>query len=198
MNKKLVLGVLFVGLMAAIGIYYFRPASDQTTPMGVSPALAAKFNELSQNGNSNCSEDFTRSIENKTINGRIQGSCCSPMDFHHYGEQVEGLKRYSNIPEIPPDPYDLDAALATRLIGYYDLALTPAEQAAYDYAMENSHEKGPCCCMCWHWYVYGGLGKYLIHQYGFTGEQITDIWDLSDGCGGAGSHAHDSGEHMMQ
>ncbi|MDX8512687.1 hypothetical protein [Mesorhizobium captivum] len=58
------------------------------------------------------------------------------------------------------------------------------EQKAYDYAMANSEEKGPCCCPCWRWKVYGGLAKYLIHEHRFTGEQIVDVWDLSDGCGG--------------
>jgi len=79
--------------------------------------------------------------------------------------------------------------LAKKLLAYYDMELTSDEQKEYDYAMINSDEKGPCCCKCWHWYVYGGLGKYLIKNYKFTGEQITEIWDLSDGCGGSGDHS---------
>ena len=75
-------------------------------------------------------------------------------------------------------------------MGYYDMQLAPEEQRAYDYAMENSHEKGPCCCKCWRWYVYGGLAKHLIRDYNFTGEQITDVWNLSDGCGGDNEHQH--------
>lgn len=119
-----------------------------------------------------------------TSEARLQGSCCSQMSLHRYQEQVEGLKKYAHIPEIPPDPYDIEAGLAKDLMTYYDLALSPDQQEAYDYAMQNSHEKGPCCCKCWRWYVYGGLGKYLITTYGFTGKQITEIWNLSDGCGG--------------
>lgn len=68
-------------------------------------------------------------------------------------------------------------------MSYYDMELTPEEQQAYDYAMQNSNEKGPCCCKCWRWYVYGGLGKYLIRNHGFSGEQVTEVWNLSDGCG---------------
>jgi hypothetical protein len=75
-------------------------------------------------------------------------------------------------------------------MGYYNTELTLDEQKAYDYAMQNSHEKGPCCCKCWRWYVYGGLAKYLIKNYGFTGEQITQVWNLSDGCGGDEEHNH--------
>jgi hypothetical protein len=67
---------------------------------------------------------------------------------------------------------------------YYDLALTADETRAYEYAMENSAEKGPCCCQCWRWKVYGGLARKLIHERGFKGEQIVEVWNLSDGCGG--------------
>ena len=120
---------------------------------------------------------------------RLQGSCCSPMDMHRYAEQVEGLKKYKDILEIPQNPYDIDASLAKTLKAYCDVELTPEQQKSYDYAMQNSMEKGPCCCRCWRWYVYGGLGKLLIQKYNFTGEQVTEIWNLSDGCGGAGDHA---------
>ena len=111
------------------------------------------------------------------------------MNLHRYIEQVEGLKKYKDVKEIPSDPYDIEAGLAKKLQAYYDTELTSDEQKAYDYAMANSMEKGPCCCKCWRWYVYGGLGKYLIKNYKFTGEQVTEVWNLSDGCGGAGDHA---------
>lgn len=163
--------------------------SDPKLPI-TSEALAAKFDYLSQHGNSSCSAGFQKSIPQMRDADHIQGSCCSPMSLHRYSEQVEGLKKYENIPEIPKDPYDIDAGLTKKLIGYYDITLTPEEQKVYDYAMENSEEKGPCCCKCWRWYVYGGLGKYLIQNYGFTGEQLTNVWNLSDGCGGDEEHNH--------
>src|SRR3546814_4418591 len=120
---------------------------------------------------------------------RLQGSCCSPMDLHRYGEQVEGLKAFIDIDLIPPDPYDIPAPLAARLLQLDETALTPQQQAAYDDAMRNSNEGGPCCCRCWRWAVYGGLAKHLIRDRGFSGEQIARIWDLSDGCGGT-THVH--------
>ncbi len=67
---------------------------------------------------------------------RLQGSCCSAMDFHRYTEQVEGLKKYSHINKIPSDPYDI--------------------------------------------------------EYNFNAEQIAEVWDLEDGCGGSG---HVEGMH---
>jgi len=36
--------------------------------------------------------------------------------------------------------------------------------------MEHSDMQGPCCCKCWRWKVYGGLGKYLIHTRHYTGQ----------------------------
>lgn len=155
--------------------------------------LAAKFENLSQNGNSSCSAGFKDSITDMPKGQHLKGSCCSPMSIHRYSEQVEGLEQFKSIAGqdielIPDDPYDIEAGLAQELIGYYDLELTPKEQEAYDYAMLNSSEKGPCCCKCWRWYVYGGLGKYLVKNHNFTGEQLTELWNLSDGCGGAGDH----------
>ena len=185
--------IVVIIFVLALGIAFFisqKNQSNELKPHIAFEALAAKFGYLSQNGNSSCSANFQKSIPQMRDADHIQGSCCSPMSFHRYSEQVEGLKKYNNIPEIPPDPYDLEASLAKKLMGYYDMELTPAEQEAYDYAMENSHEKGPCCCKCWRWYVYGGLGKYLIRNYGFRGEQLTEVWNLSDGCGGDEEHNH--------
>lgn len=194
----LLIGIALVGGYAYLSYYHTlfpvaSPSQDQATSL-VDQALAAKFDALSKNGNSTCSATFQDAVRSgATGKERLQGSCCSPMDLHRYTEQVQGLKKYSGIAKIPSDPYDIDAALAKEMAGYYDLQLTPEEQKAYDEAMANSKEKGPCCCKCWRWYVYGGLGKYLIRNEGFTGEQVTEIWNLSDGCGGPGEHV----QHMM-
>ncbi|OHA51050.1 MAG: hypothetical protein A3A97_02695 [Candidatus Terrybacteria bacterium RIFCSPLOWO2_01_FULL_40_23] len=187
-SKKKLKPIIFLSLALVIGVYFYAWDANNIQH-NTSETLAAKFEYLSKNGNSVCSTDFTKSIENGLQDKNIQGSCCGPMDFHRYIEQIEGLKKYYKYSIIPPDPYDIDSQLAKELAAHYDDALTLKHQKAYDYAMENSHEKGPCCCKCWHWYVYGGLAKLLIQQYNFSGEQIVDVWDLSDGCGGAGEHA---------
>ncbi|MBI3231842.1 MAG: hypothetical protein HYZ51_02050, partial [Candidatus Doudnabacteria bacterium] len=180
---------------AVVGYLFLAPSVPRLQfsvknkmPAVTNTALAAKFDLLSKNGNSSCSGIFKDSILTMPDDKRIQGSCCSPMSMHRYSEQVEGLKKYKNIPEIPSDSYDIDTRIAKQMIANYDIQLTPEEQRAYDYAMQNSDEKGPCCCKCWRWYVYGGLAKVLIQKYNFTGEQITEIWNLSDGCGGEGDH----------
>ncbi len=190
MNRTIPISIVLALLLVG-GAWYFSSAKQNgSLPLAVNTAFAAKFDLLSTNGNSSCSGAFTQSIDGMPDTGRLQGSCCSPMDMHRYTEQVTGLEKYKDIPEIPSDPYDIDAGLAKKLKAYYDTPLAVKEQEAYDYAMANSNEKGPCCCKCWRWYVYGGLGKLLIQKYNFTGEQVTEIWNLSDGCGGAGDHVN--------
>ena len=146
--------------------------------------LTARFQYLSQQGNVECSVQFEKSIATMPPDAKLQGSCCAPMDEARYRQQIEGLKKYADIAEVPPDPYDISAPLAHRLMGYYDLALNKEEQSAYDYAMQHSDMQGPCCCKCWRWKVYGGLGKYLIRTRHYTGQQLTDLWNVGQGCGG--------------
>lgn len=159
-------------------------AAAQDKPAG--DALQVRFAYLSTHGNSSCSQAFMASIASMAAGARLQGSCCSPMVLQRYIQQVEGLKQFADVREISPDPYDIDAGLATKMIAAYSIALTPAQQAAYDYAMQHSEEKGPCCCKCWRWHAYGGLAKLLIRDHGFTGPQVTEVWNLSNGCGGDG------------
>lgn len=181
-SKNFTLFVLSIVVLISGAVIYFWDFPKQEAK--------ASFEELSQNGNSSCSVSFNDLIDSMPDSARLQGSCCSKMSMHRYNEQVAGLQKYKDIPEIPPDPYDIDANLAKKLKANYDVQLSLEEQKAYDYAMENSMEKGPCCCKCWRWYVYGGLGKLLIQKYNFTGEQVTEVWNLSDGCGGDEEHHH--------
>jgi hypothetical protein len=170
-------------LLGTGALLLVHPARAAETLEG--KTLDQRFDFLSTHGNSSCTKAFLDSIPSMPKGARIQGSCCSPMERTRYITQVNGLKKYQALADIPPDPYDLDAGLAAKMLSYYDLALTAEEQKAYDFAMVNSAEKGPCCCRCWHWKAYGGLGKLLIREHQFTGQQVTEIWDLSDGCGGS-------------
>ncbi|MDP3727707.1 MAG: hypothetical protein Q8R35_03675 [bacterium] len=202
MTKKILIPSIAI-LVLLVGYWYVAPSKPFDFSGGtegriagpINQALAARFDYLSQNGNSSCSQSFRDSIASMADAMHLQGSCCSPMSTHRYREQVEGLKKFKsepsqNIAKIPDDPYNIKAELAKELMSYYDMELTADEQNAYDYAMQHSSEKGPCCCKCWRWYVYGGLGKYLIRNHQFTGQQVTNVWDLSDGCGGDSEHHH--------
>ncbi|TSC72633.1 MAG: hypothetical protein G01um101438_350 [Parcubacteria group bacterium Gr01-1014_38] len=197
MNKRFllptVIAILVLGYFVFASpkrFFNFSPSSRQAPSGPVNEARAAQFEYLSKNGNSSCSASFKDSIASIPDMEHLRGSCCSPMSLHRYSEQVEGLKKYAHITEIPSDPYNIEAGLAKKLMAMYDAQLTSEQQQAYDYAMEHSSEKGPCCCKCWRWYVYGGLGKLLIQKYGFTGEQVTEVWNFSDGCGGDSEHHH--------
>lgn len=180
----LVIGAIFVGNTIVSSTLKAPPEKTLVDP------VYAKFQRLSSQGNSSCSASFRESILAMADTASLQGSCCSQMSWHRYQEQVEGLKKFTDVSIIPTDPYDIDAKLAKMLLSHYDDQLTADQQKAYDYAMTNSDEKGPCCCKCWRWFVYGGLGKLLIQQYNFTGEQLTEVWNLSDGCGGEGDHVN--------
>lgn len=158
--------------------------SVSTQGIALVAGSAEKFNYLSQQRTNTCGlqSDVVLTYADDM---RIQGSCCSPMDLGSYQAQVEGLKRYSDIAQIPSDPYDIPASLAKELLGYQtSIQLTPDQQAIYDQAMTLSHEGGPCCCRCWRWYAYEGMAKYLITQRGWNAQQVAELWDLADGCGG--------------
>lgn len=174
----------------AAGIFMLRYGIPTAVLAAEPRSLDERFEFLSNHGNSTCSAVFTESIAKMPVTSRLQGSCCAPMDRHRYGEQVQALIKYAAIPEIPPDPHDIAAGSAQKAMRYYDMALSPDEEKAYKYAMDNSDEKGPCCCQCWRWRVYGGLGKLLIREHRFTGQQLVDVWNLSSGCGGGAEHHH--------
>ena len=143
-----------------------------------------KFNYLSKQQTNTC--DLQANVVLAYADDmRIQGACCSPMDFDHYQAQVEGLKRYADIAQIPSDPNDIPASLAKELLGYQSsIQLTSEQQGIYDQAMTQSNEGGPCCCQCWRWFAYEGMAKYLITQHEWNAQQVADLWDLADGCGG--------------
>ena len=165
--------------IALASFQFFRGVRSEAAETPIS-----EFEYLSTNGNSSCTKEFLDAIPTYAPGARLQGSCCSKMEKTRYADEIERLTKYRAIVDIPPNPYDIDAGLASKLLTYYDLALTPAEQKTYDYAMANSDEKGPCCCRCWRWNVYGGLAKLLIREHGFDGTQISEVWNSSNGCGG--------------
>ena len=104
MNKKILI-LLFV-LTAALGYFaFFWDGKQSIQEVDTNNPLYARFQVLASEGNSSCSSTFTDSISSMSDNSRIRGSCCSPMNWHRYKEQVEGLKKYKDIKEIPQDPY---------------------------------------------------------------------------------------------
>ncbi len=152
--------------------------------------LKANFDSINENRNSACYGIST--VMQMPDDGYIMGSCCGPMYLHRYEEQIEALKAYENIKEIPKDPYNVSVFDAKRMISYFkDIQLSSEQQAIYEEAKKLSQEGGPCCCgddfsetTCWRWKVYGGLAKYMITKYNYNAKQVAELWDISDGCGG--------------
>jgi hypothetical protein len=118
---------------------------------------------------------------------RIQGSCCSGMDAGTYRRQLEALRPYAQIQEIPRNPYDIPARLAQELLRYRGIRLGTNAQRAYDRAMRMTHEHGPCCCRCWRWEAFKGMSRYLIDRRHWQAPQLARLIDAVDGCGGPGS-----------
>jgi len=195
MNIKKSTLLIFLALLLGLGYGYIAVArpfnlspKSSTNKESFSPvdkALAAQFDFLSKNGNTNCSQSFTNSIPSMADDAYLRGSCCSPMNWDKYKEQIEGLKKYENIPQIPKDPYNISVKLAKELSQYNKTIIpTKEEQKILDDGAMGSEEKGFCCCKCWRWDVHEGLSKFLVRNYHFTAKQISELLDLQDGCGG--------------
>jgi len=182
--KKKTIYLALAGLLL-FGIFLYVVNSDSILKNNLNPnSLEARFEKLKTAGTNFCAGP---DILELTDSNRLQGSCCSKMDFHRYVEQIEGLKKYKDIDKIPEDPYDISKELAKELLDYQkNIKLTSEQQKIYDESVKMSMEGGPCCCKCWRWYAFEGLAKHLITEYDFNSEQIAEVWDLEDGCGGKG------------
>jgi hypothetical protein len=154
-------------------------------PVGKSSTvLAARFAILSDRHSNACALR-PQSVDSLAVDGRLQGSCCTPMVLAHYAKQVRSLAGYRAVAQVPRDPYDIPVAQAKQLLTYHrEITLTVAQQAVYRKAMRLAHEHGPCCCHCWRWSAFEGQARYLISRRSYHARQIATIWDLEDGCGG--------------
>lgn len=115
----------------------------------------------------------------------FQGSCCSPMDWNHYQQQIAGLKNYSNISAVPQNPYNVSVGQIKQMLGYYDsIVLTQSQNATFNQAASLTNDKSWCCCQCWAWYAHAGLAKYMIKNYNYNVSQVVTLINLEDCCGG--------------
>jgi len=114
----------------------------------------------------------------------LGGQCCGVLkNTTEYHEHLEKLRQYSDIPDIPLNPYKTPVDIAKKWINYdSNTTLTASEQMVYNQAMKISGE-GPCCCKCWHYYVNEGIAKKFIHDYKYDAKQVVDFWGVSDICG---------------
>lgn len=204
MNRpKLMLGLVVVAVaLVALLLNSVRGSSNmmtmQSQTVGTSgaeatadPTMKLAFAKLSAAHTDVCQDMGDKPaidmyMNNLPSGSRLQGSCCSPMNMDKYVSQINSLKQYANIPQIPADPYDISKDSAMQMLGYYnDIQLNPAQQVIYDQAQKMTDDHGWCCCQCWAWYTHAGLAKYLISQQNFTTQQIVAVTNLEDCCGGA-------------
>ncbi len=170
-------------------VFDYNPAqpsasSNATSTSNMVAGSPEKFQHLATQGSNFCGlqQGTVMSYSDST---RIQGACCNPIDMTTYEAQVTALQAFSDIAVIPPDPYDVSAALAKQLLGYdRSTKLTAGEQAVFDQAMALTPDKAPCCCKCWRWYAHEGLAKYLIHTRHWDAQKAGKVVTLVSGCGG--------------
>ncbi len=170
--------------LANVTMFDMGPSAPAAAASGFAPGTTAQFAYLAKQNSSTCGLDQS-TVRSYADTARIQGSCCSDMDWGRYRGQVRDLRKYREIAQIPVDPYDIPAGLAKKLFGFeQSIKLTPAQQAVYKRAMHLAPEGAPCCCECWRWHAFAGLSKYLIVQKHFSAKQVANVVGLIDGCGG--------------
>ena len=194
LSIAVILFVVAAGLASALALVdsAHRTATHEATmpSLGTSlTVLRARFAVLSGRHSNQCALR-PQSVDSVALDGRLQGSCCTPMEFEHYVQQVRSLAAFRGVPQIPRDPYDIPVSQAKQLLAYdRAITLTSGEQAEYRQAMKLAHEHGPCCCHCWRWSTFEGQAKYLLTRRGFRAAQIATVWDLEDGYGGPANSA---------
>lgn len=165
-----------------------RPREVLASASTAAPGTAARFAYLAQQMTNSCGMRAQTALA-LSDGRRLQGSCCSAMDRDTYLKQVEGLKRYAAVQEIPRDPYDIPIPLVKRLWHYErTIRLTAPQRRTYDRAMQMTKEGGPCCCHCWRWEAFGGLAKRLIARRRWSAQEVARVIGLLDGCGGRREH----------
>lgn len=113
------------------------------------------------------------------------GQCCGAVySVALINKQIDGLKKFSYISDIPPNPYDIPIQQVKKMLAYDKSAsLTSEQQTVLVQAAKMSNDGGPCCCKCWHWYFNEGLAKKLVVEYNFDAKQVAEFYNLSDTCG---------------
>src|SRR4029079_15617263 len=87
---------LMIALVAALS---FWPVSAEiASAEGPDDAnLTTRFNYVSQHGNVHCSVQCENSLNMMHSHAKMEGSCCAPTDEARYRQQLDGLKKYSDV-----------------------------------------------------------------------------------------------------
>lgn len=152
----------------------------QTEKLGQVPAVLEQLDSLTISCNG--PDDIMKLPDSFTNMG---GQCCGALtNMTEYNEQIKGLKKFSYIPVVPPNPYNISVQDVKKMLAYDRYtSLTSEQQTVLYQAAKLSDNGGPCCCKCWHWYFNEGVAKELITKYNFDAKQVAEFYDLSDTCG---------------
>ncbi len=186
---KYVIPLIAVIASVAVVAIAFVFLTGHTMSAQSSPEMA-QFTALSSATSDQCAylgnqAAIYNSVDSQPNSAYFQGSCCSPMDWNHYQQQIAGLKNYSGIPAIPQNPYNVSVVQVKQLLGYYkNITLNASQNATFNQAAPLTQDKSWCCCQCWAWYAHAGLAKYLIKNYNYNVSQIVTVTNLEDCCGG--------------
>ena len=180
------LGAIAIIVIAAVSFVLLsgHSASAQSAPE------FAQFTALSSATSDQCAylgnkAAIYATVDSQPNNAYFQGSCCSPMDWNHYQQQIAGLKNYSNISAIPQNPYNVSVSQVKQMLSYYDnITLNQSQNATFNQAASLTTDKSWCCCQCWAWYAHAGLAKYMIKNYNYNVSQVVTLINLEDCCGG--------------
>ena len=179
--------MIVIVIVIAASVLFF---SGTKTVSAQSIPKSAQFTALSHATSDQCAylgnqAAIYNSIDSQPNGTYFQGSCCSPMDWNHYQQQIAGLKNYSDIPAIPQNPYNVSVVQVKQLLGYYEnITLNTSQNATFNQAASLTQDTSWCCCQCWAWYAHAGLAKYLIKYHNFNVSQIVQVTNLEDCCGG--------------
>ena len=182
----LILAMVIVAIAVAVSFIFL---TGHTASAQSSPGLAT-FTALSHATSDQCAYLGDKAAIYSNINMMsndtyFQGSCCSPMDYNHYSQQIAGLKNYSNISAIPQNPYNVSIGQVKQMLGYYDnITLNQSQNATFNQAASLTDDKSWCCCQCWAWYAHAGLAKYMIKNYNYNVSQVVTLINLEACCGG--------------
>src|SRR5260221_4732892 len=165
-TRQLVLtgaGLLTVVILAIVAVVFLgnRSATAPARAMPMTPrellvssSLQERFDTLRTARTDTCANLGNRSamyaaMEHMPQGSYLQGSCCTPMDFQHYQQQIAALKAYASISQIPADPYNMPVSLAnSRLQDDQNISLTPGQQAVYNQAAGPPADHGWGCASC--------------------------------------------------
>ncbi|MDE1825608.1 MAG: hypothetical protein KGH61_03595 [Candidatus Micrarchaeota archaeon] len=190
--EYLILLVLVAVAVLAAAILLTNPFASPPTLSKTSVSNSSthlQFETLSNATTDRCAYLGDQAAEYNDVASRpndtyFQGSCCSPMNYNHYVQQITGLKNYSYIVALPQNPYNVSVKQVKQMLNYYNITLNQTQMAVFNEASALTSDHGWCCCQCWAWFAHAGLAKYLIKTYNLDAAKVAHIIDLEDCCGG--------------